>query len=304
MTVDAKGERIFGVRRLTFIENVWFFVFISPWIIGFLIFTAGPMLASIALSFMRWELLLPPEFVGMSNWTHMFQDPLFWQALKVTTIFTIFNVPVTLTGAFLLAMLMNSRVRGITVFRTVYYLPSLVSGVAVAMLWTWLLNPKFGLINWGLSLIGIQGPAWIYSTTWVLPSFILMNLWGVGATMVIYLAGLQGIPTSLYEAAEIDGAGWWRKLRNITIPMVSPVIFFNLIIGMINSFQVFTQAYVMTAGGPGNASLFYVLYLYRNAFQYLQMGYASALAWILFVIIAFFTYLVFRTSRDRVFYEA
>ncbi|MEZ4736184.1 MAG: sugar ABC transporter permease [Caldilineaceae bacterium] len=230
-------------------------------------------------------------------------DPLFWQSLKVTTLYTVFNVPVTLTAAFLLALLMNNNVRGIALFRTLYYLPSLVSGVAVAMLWTWLLNPKFGLINWGLDLIGIQGPEWIFSKNWVLPSFILMNLWGAGGAMVIYLAGLQGIPTELYEAAAMDGAGWWSKLFAVTLPMISPVILFNLIIGMINSFQVFTQAYVMTAGGPGNASLFYVLYLYRNAFQYFQMGYASALAWVLFVIIAFFTFLVFRTSRDRVFYQ-
>ena len=161
MAVETEGQRILGVRKLVFIENVWFYVFISPWIIGFLIFTVGPMLMSIGFSFMRWEVLLPPEFVGMQNWTRMFQDPLFWQALKVTTVYTIFNVPITLIGAFLLATLMNSSVRGITVFRTVYYLPSLVSGVAVAMLWTWLLNPKFGLINWGLSLVGIEGPAWL-----------------------------------------------------------------------------------------------------------------------------------------------
>lgn len=303
MTVQTQGQRIFGIRKLVFVENLWFYLFISPWIIGFLAFTAGPMLASIVLSFMRWELLLPPEFVGVDNWTHLVVDPLFWQSLKVTTLYTVFNVPVTLAAAFLLALLMNNNVRGIALFRTLYYLPSLVSGVAVAMLWTWLLNPKFGLINWGLDLAGIQGPDWIFSKSWVLPSFILMNLWGAGGAMVIYLAGLQSIPTELYEAAAMDGAGWWGKLFAVTLPMISPVILFNLIIGIINSFQVFTQAYVMTSGGPGNASLFYVLYLYRNAFQYFQMGYASALAWVLFVIIAFFTFLVFRTSRDRVFYQ-
>jgi multiple sugar transport system permease protein len=303
VTVQTQGQRIFGVRRLVFLENLWFYLFIGPWIIGFLAFTAGPMVASIGLSFMRWELLLPPEFVGVENWLHIVTDELFWQSLKVTTLYTIFNVPITLMAAFLLALLMNNNVRGITLFRTVYYLPSLVSGVAVAMLWTWLLNPKFGLVNWALDLVGIQGPEWIFSQTWVLPSFVLMNLWGVGGAVVIYLAGLQGIPTELYEAAAMDGAGWWSKLFAVTIPMLSPVILFNLIIGMINSFQVFTQAYVMTAGGPGNASLFYVLYLYRNAFQYFQMGYASVLAWVLFAIIAFFTFLVFRTSRERVFYQ-
>lgn len=301
--VETKGQRIFGIRKPILIENLWFYFFIAPWLLGFLIFTAGPMIASIVISFMRWELLLPPEFVGFSNWTRMFSDPLFVQSLKVTTVYTVFNVPVGLVASFLLALLMNARVRGIAFFRTLYYLPSLVSGVAVAMLWTWLFNPKFGLINWLLHLVGIPGPGWIFSAQWVLPSFVLMNLWGVGGGMVIYLAGLQGIPTELYEAADIDGAGWSSKLWNITIPMVSPVILFNLIIGMINSFQVFTQAYVMTKGGPGNASLFYVLYLYRNAFQYFQMGYASALAWVLFAIIAFFTFLVFRTSRDRVFYQ-
>ena len=303
MAANTSGQRILGVRKLVFIENLWFYLFISPWIIGFLVFTAGPMLASIAISFMCWELLQPPQFVGLNNWTAMFRDELFWQSLKVTSIYTVFNVPVALTFAFLLALLMNVRVRGIAFFRTLYYLPSLVSGVAVAMLWMWLLNPKFGLINWLLSLVGITGPEWIYSRTWVIPSFVMMNLWGVGTSMVIFLAGLQSVPGELYEAAELDGAGAWRKLWNVTIPIVSPVILFNLIIGMINSFQVFTQAYVMTAGGPGNASLFYVLYLYRNAFQYFQMGYASALAWVLFAIIAFFTYLVFRTSRERVFYQ-
>lgn len=303
MAANTSGQRILGVRKLVFIENLWFYLFISPWIIGFLVFTAGPMLASIAISFMRWELLQPPQFIGLNNWKAMFSDDLFWQSLKVTSIYTVFNVPVALTFAFLLALLMNVRVRGIAFFRTLYYLPSLVSGVAVAMLWMWLLNPKFGLINWLLSLVGITGPEWIYSRTWVIPSFVMMNLWGVGTSMVIFLAGLQSVPGELYEAAELDGAGAWRKLWNVTIPIVSPVILFNLIIGMINSFQVFTQAYVMTAGGPGNASLFYVLYLYRNAFQYFQMGYASALAWVLFAIIAFFTYLVFRTSRERVFYQ-
>ncbi|HXF63238.1 MAG TPA: sugar ABC transporter permease [Caldilineaceae bacterium] len=303
MAAPVSERRILGVRRLVFIENLWFYLFISPWIIGFLVFTAGPMVASIAISFMRWELISPPEFVGLSNWKAMFSDDLFWQSLKVTSIYTLLNVPTALTFAFLLALLMNVRVPGIAFFRTLYYLPSLVSGVAVAMLWMWILNPKFGLINWLLSFVGIQGPEWIYSQTWVIPSFVMMNLWGVGTSMVIFLAGLQSVPMELYEAAELDGAGSWRKMWNVTIPIVSPVILFNLIMGIIGSFQVFTQAYVMTEGGPGNASLFYVLYLYRNAFQYFQMGYASALAWVLFIIIAFFTYLVFRTSRDRVFYQ-
>jgi multiple sugar transport system permease protein len=304
MAANTSGRRILGVPRLVFIENVWFFLFISPWIIGFLVFTAGPMVASVVISFMRWELLLPPSFVGLNNWRALAGDPLFWQSLKVTSIYTALNVPLGLAFAFALALLMNVKVSGIAFFRTLYYLPSLVSGVAVAMLWIWILNPRFGLINWLLGMVGIQGPEWIYSGTWVIPSFVLMNLWGVGTTMVIFLAGLQSVPLELYEAADLDGAGRLNKIWNVTIPIISPVILFNLIIGIINSFQVFTQAYVMTGGGPGNASLFYVLYLYRNAFQYFQMGYASVLAWVLFIIIAFFTYLVFRTSEDRVFYQA
>lgn len=302
MAILTKQPLVGGRRRRVFAENAWFLVFISPWLVGFLAFTAGPMLVSVAISFMRWELLSPPQFVGAENWRHLGDDPLFWQSLKVTTIYTLLNVPIGLAASFLLALLMNSKVRGIALFRTIFYLPSLVSGVAVAILWTWLLNPTFGLINWLLSLVGIAGPQWIFSSTWVLPSFILMGLWGVGGSMVIYLAGLQSIPSELYEAASIDGAGWLSKLVHITIPMMSPIILFNLIIGVINSFQIFTQAYVMTGGGPGNASLFLVLYLYRNAFQYFQLGYASVLAWVLFGIIAALTALVFRLSRDRIFY--
>lgn len=299
----ANRQSSVWMRRRVVIENMWFYLFIAPWLIGFLVFTAGPMIASLVISFMRWDLLTAPQFIGLGNWARMFSDELFWQSLKVTGIYTALNVPLSLIAAFALALLMNTNARGIAFFRTLFYLPSLVSGVAVALLWTWLLNPRFGLINWLLGLVGIAGPGWIFSEAWVLPSFVLMNLWGVGGGMIIYLAGLQGIPTELYEAAELDGAGWWHRLLNITIPMVSPVILFNLIIGIINSFQVFTQAYVMTQGGPGNASLFYVLYLYRNAFQYFDMGYASALAWVLFAITAFFAFLVFRSSRDRVFYQ-
>lgn len=296
--------RLFGVRRAVLVENLWFYLFVAPWIIGFLLFTAGPMLASIWISFTRWDLLSPPQYIGLDNWSQLPHDPLFWQSLKVTSLYTLINVPVLLVAGFGLALLMNANLRGIAFFRTLYYLPSLVSGVAVALMWTWLFNPRLGLINWALSLVGITGPAWIYSRTWVLPSFVIMNLWGVGGTMVIYLAGLQSIPTELYEAAALDGAGRWRRLLNITIPMMSPVILFNLIIGVINSFQIFTQGYVMTGGGPGNASLFYVLYLYRNAFQYFRIGYASVLAWVLFAIIAACTALIFRFSRDRVFYQS
>jgi multiple sugar transport system permease protein len=200
--------------------------------------------------------------------------------------------------------MLNRDIKGVAWFRTIFYLPSVISGVAVSLLWMWIFNPDFGILNHLLwKFFRIQGPAWIASEEWVIPSLIIMSLWGIGGGIVIYLAGLQGIPTELYEAAEIDGAGGWRKLINITLPMISPVIFFNLVMGIIGSFQVFTQAYVMTNGGPNNASLFMVLYLYRNAFQYFSMGYASAIAWILFMIIMALTMLVFKSSPMWVYYE-
>ncbi len=285
-------------------ENLWFFFFIMPWLVGFLLFTAGPMIASVIISFTRWELLQAPEWVGAMNWTNMVVDPLFWQSLKVTLYFTLLSVPTGLVISFLLALLMNADVKGIALFRTIYYLPSIVSGVAVALLWQWILNPKFGLLNFLLGLVGITGPQWLFSKQWVIPAFVIMGLWGVGGSMIIYLAGLQSIPTELYEAVSLDGAGFWRKIWSVTLPMMSPVVLFNLVMGMIGSMQVFTQGYVMTQGGPNNASLFYVLYLYRNAFQYFQMGYASALAWVLFAIIALLTALIFRTAQDRVYYQA
>jgi len=285
-------------------RNVYFYIFIAPWLLGFLVFRAGPMLAAVWLSFQRWEVVTPPQFVGLNNWTSLASDPLFWQSLRVTTIYTALVVPLRVIFGFMLALLMNQNVKGIATFRTIYYVPSVVSGVAVAMLWLWIFNPEFGLLNYALSLIGIQGPRWVFDVKWVLPAFIIMSLWGVGGTMIIYLAGLQGIPTHLYEAAEIDGANARLKLLHVTIPMMTPVVFFNLVMSVINTFQVFTSAFVMTEGGPRNASLFYVLYLFRNAFQYFKMGYASTLAWVLFAIIGFFTFLIFSSSDRWVYYEA
>jgi len=198
---------------------------------------------------------------------------------------------------------MNQKVRGILWFRTLYYLPSVISGVAVSLLWVWIFNPQFGVLNYLLGKVGITGPEWLYSEFWVLPAFVIMSLWTIGGGMIIFLAGLQGIPIELYEAAELDGANQIQKFFRITIPMISPIIFFNLVMGIIGSFQVFTQAYIMTSGGPHYASLFYVLYLYQQAFQYFRMGYASALAWILFLVILFFTLLVFKSSPLWVYYE-
>ena len=293
-----------GLSRLRKKEAIEFYLIISPWIIGFLLFLGGPIVASAVLSFTDWNLLNPPSWVGVDNYLTIFtDDDMFWQSLKVTAIYTGASVPLGLMLSLLLALLLNTEVRGVRLFRTIYYLPSVMSGVAVALLWSWLFNPDFGLVNHLLGLFGIPGPTWLASETWALPAMIIMSLWGAGQSMLIFLAGLQGIPQQLYEAAEIDGASGWSRFVHVTLPMLSPVILFNLIMGIIGSFQVFTQGYIMTNGGPNNATLFYVLNLYNQAFRNLRMGYASALAWILFFIILGLTLLVIRESRERVYYE-
>ena len=291
-------------RSLAGDEEFHFYLFVSPWLIGFLLFTLGPIVASLVLSFTRYNIVRPPEFSGLENFKLLAADTLFWQSLKVTLIYVVFAVPLGIIGSLLLATILNQKIGGLSIFRTLYYLPNVISGVAVSLLWMWVLNPDFGILNYVLYvLFHIKGPGWLFSETWVMPSFVLMSLWNVGGPMLIYLASLQGIPTQLYEAAELDGAGMLAKFWNITIPMLTPVILFSLITGVINSFQVFTQAYVMTKGGPGYSSLFYVLYLYQNAFFYFKMGYAAALAWILFVIILICTLLLLRTSQRWVYYE-
>lgn len=296
----ARGRRSQMAQR----EALAFYAFISPWLVGFVLLTAGPILASFALSFTAWDMASAPTFVGLGNYTALFTaDKLFGQSLFVTLIWVVIGVPLRLVVAYLAAVALNQRLPAIGLFRTIFYLPAVVSGVAVALLWVWLLQPQYGLVNSFLRIFGVQGPAWLGSEEWALPGFILMSLWGTGASMVIFLAGLQSVPADLYEAAEIDGAGPLAKFWQVTIPMTTPVILFNLIIGVIQSFQVFTQAYVMTNGGPNNATLFYVLYLYRVAFNYHQMGYASAMAWILFVAVLACTLLVFRSSARWVYYE-
>ncbi len=274
-----------------------------PFILGFLIWFLGPTVFSGWLSMTEWNLLSPPKFVGLANFGHMFSDKLLGTALRVTVVYTIFSVPLGLVLGFLLALLMNVKVRGIRAFRTIYYLPSIVPAVANAVLWAWMFNTDFGLLNVILRAVGLPKISWLIDVRYALPSIILMGLWGVGGGMIIYLAGLQGIPAVYYEAAEIDGAGRMQQLFNITIPLMSPVLFFNLIMGIIGSFQVFTAGYLMTNGGPENSTMFYVLYLYRNAFSYLQMGYAAALGWLLFFIILIFTLFVFRYIGKNVYYE-
>jgi len=276
----------------------------SPWLIGFVIFTAGPMLASFVLAFTQYDALTPPIWTGLANLKKaLITDPLVLHSLKITTIYAITSIPLRIAIGLFLAMLLNTKIRGLSLYRTIFYLPAVVSGVAVALLWQWLYNPDFGPLNYLLSLVGINGPAWLLDPHWALASLVIMSLWSVGQGIVIYLAGLQGISTELYEAAEVDGATWWSRTRFITIPMMTPVIFFELIIGMINALQVFTEAYVMTQGGPGDATRFFMLYLYQNGFQFYKMGYASTLAWILFVYILVLSILVVRSSGSWVHYE-
>lgn len=290
--------------RLLRREYIAFYLFASPWLLGLLIFILGPTVASFILSFTDYPVIVAPKWTGWSNYVTMFtDDELVWQSLKVTLLYSAGAIPLGLTFSFVLAILLNQGIYGTRLFRTIYYLPAIIAGVPVALVWMWVLNPEFGLLNNALRIIGIKGPQWLFSTQWVIPSFILMSLWNLGVPMVIFLAGLQGIPAHLYEAAEIDGAGILAKFWNITLPMMSPVILFNVVVGIIGSFQTFTPAFIMTNGGPANASLFYGLFLYNNAFKWFKMGYASALAWLMFVIILLLTLLVFRSSAAWVYYE-
>ncbi len=286
------------------IEAKWGILLALPVIIGFFLWTVGPTIASFILSLTRWPTAGSPEFIGLGNYIQMFgRDYLFKKSLGVTTYYAFGSIPLVIIAAFIVAMLLNQKVRGQSIFRTMYYLPSVVPTVASALLWLWLFNPNFGLLNYILSMFGLPQLMWIYDETQVVPSFIIMSIWAMGGTMLIFLAGLQGIPNSLFEAIEIDGGNWWAKFRNITVPMMTPVIFFNLVMGIIGSFQIFNQAYIMTDGGPNNASLFFVYYLYLNAFRYGKMGYACALAWILFLAILALTLIVFKSSSYWVFYE-
>ena len=284
-------------------EALYGYLFVAPAVLGFLIWIAGPMLFSAWVSLTTWDLLSPPVFVGLSNYQALFKDPLFWQSLKVTAIYTLISVPLFQALAFAVALLINVRVRGIAIFRTIYYLPSIVPVVANAMLWAWVFNSDFGLLNAALRAVGLPKILWLQDPAFALPALITMSLWGVGGAMLIYLAGLQGVPQQLYEAAEIDGASLWRRFVHVTLPMMSPVLFFNFLMGLIGALQTFTQGYIMTNGGPQNATLFYALYLYRRAFTDFRMGYASALAWVLFAIVLAISILVFRSFGRQVYYE-
>jgi multiple sugar transport system permease protein len=291
--------RIRGSRR----EALFGYLFISPWIIGFVALQLGPMVASLGISLTDWTLLDPPHYIGLDNYRRVADDPLFAKSLRVTATYTLISVPFGVITALLIASLLTRTVRGISFFRGLFYLPVVVTGVGTAVVWDWVFNPQYGILNDLLSLIGIKGPGWLSSTSWALPAMIVISFWGIGSAIVVFLAALQGVPVSLYEAAAIDGAGRLSSFWNVTVPMVSPAILFNTIIAIIASFQAFTYAYVLTQGGPAYSTLFYVLYLYQNAFRWFDMGYASALAWILFLIIISFTLILLRISRPYVHYE-
>jgi multiple sugar transport system permease protein len=280
-------------------------LFVSPWLLGFLCFTLYPFLASLYFSFCDYDILSPPHWVGLANYRQLLtDDPYFIKALYNTLYFSVFAVPLGIVVGVGVALLLNMRVVAVPLYRTVYYLPSIVPVVAASVLWMWLLNPQYGLVNALLGFLHLPEPGWLSSPQWSKPSLILMSLWSIGNAIVIYLAGLQDVPQELYEAAEIDGAGPAQRVRYVTLPMLTPVIFFNLVMGMIGTLQYFTQAYVMTLGGPVDSTLFYAIYLFRRAFTYLDMGYASAMAWLLFLLILGLTLFVFKTSQRWVHYSA
>ncbi len=295
-----------GLRRARRREALTFYAFISPWLFGFVTLVALPMLSSLALSFTDWDSFQPPQFVGLSNYVELFtDDPLFWEALGHTLYFAAVSVPLSLLIALGLASLLARPMRGARFFRTVIYIPAVVPLVAAAMIFKWLLAPDAGPVNAALALFGIDGPAWLLDADWVIPAIILLSLWQVGAGTILLIAALQGVPPELYEAARIDGASRFQQFWRISVPMVTPVLFFNLVTGLIAGFQVFSQVYVLTDGtsGPDNASLMLVPYIYDNAFRNYDMGYASALAWVLFLIIMGFSAIIMRSSRLWVFYE-
>jgi ABC-type sugar transport system permease subunit len=299
------GLAAYGARRKwpRADKTIAFWLFVSPWLIGFCLFTVGPMVSSLYVSLTSWDLITPPKFVGLANYTEAFQDPRVGQALKVTLLYAVISVPLQAVLAFLVALLLNTELPGMRFFRTVWYLPSLVSGVAQMVLFLWVFNPQYGLANDVLGKVGIDGPGWFNDPSWALPTVILMSLWTVGGAMVIYLAGLKDVPTNLYEAAALDGAGPVRIFWHVTLPQLSPIILFNALTGIIGALQIFTQGFVAN-GGPKDSLLFFVYYLYDNAFQNFRMGYASALAWILFVVILALTLVTARGSAFAVYYES
>jgi multiple sugar transport system permease protein len=312
----ARRFRILPEGKLERREAIWFWIFIAPWAVGFLVFTLGPIIASAYLSLTRYNVASSPVFVGFTNYTNLLNDRIFWKSLQVTAYYTTLALPLGICLSLLLAVLLNQKIPFVGVFRTLFYLPSLLgASVAVVLLFQWLLNSQFGIVNQviralfgpnGTIPLGLTGPKWFQDPNWTIPSLVLMSLWGFGGSMLVYLSALQGVPTHLYEAATIDGAGRIRQFFTITLPMISGVILFTFITGVIGSFQVFTQAYIISngSGSPAYSLMFYVLYLFNNAFRTYRMGTAAAQAWILFLIVLVLTLILFRVSRRFVYYES
>jgi multiple sugar transport system permease protein len=299
-TQPAAGPAV-RVRRWR--RHVLGYLFIAPWLIGFFVFFAGPMAVSAFLAFTNYDLLTPPRFIGLRNFERMAGDDLFYTTLYNTAYYTFLAVPLQVALALLLAVALNVKVRGVNLFRTAFYLPAITPTVASVILWIYIYNPDYGVANSVLRALGLEPIGWLWDPFWSKPALIVMSLWTIGTQMVVFLAGLQSVPEVLLEAAAIDGAGRLRRFWHVTVPMVSPVIFFNLVVGVIGSFQVFTAAFIATGGGPRNTTLFYVLFLYFQGFQDFRMGYASALAWVLFLIVLTLTLLQFWIARRWVYYE-
>jgi multiple sugar transport system permease protein len=301
LAVERHGWRAW--RRRYDLEG---YLFLAPDLVGTLVFAVGPVLAALALGLFAWDILTPPRFVGLDNYRALLlDDPVFRTVLLNTSAYVVGTVPIRTALALLLAMALNQQLRGLSLFRAAYFLPTITSAVAAATVWRWIYEPNFGVLNSLLYAIGVQHPpTWLSSPAWAMPALILLGIWqGLGFQMVIFLAGLQGIPTHLYEAAAIDGAGWWARFRHITLPLISPTTFFVLIISVIGSYQVFDQAFVLTEGGPGYATTTLVYYIYEYAFQFFKMGYAAAMAWILFAIVFVLTVIQFRVQARWVHYD-
>lgn len=295
-------RRTSGLQRT---QNRWGWLFVAPAMIGFVLFVLGPMLTSLGISLTDWTIGVSPNLIGVGNYTTIAADPLFWKSVGVTAEYALLAVPGGIVVMFLIALLLHQApARGRSILRTVFYLPVLVPPVATAVLWLWIFSPSGGLANIALNAVGLPSSNWVFGEDSAVPSIAIMTIWGYGNMALIFLAGLQGVPRDLLEAADIDGANGLQRTWHVTLPQISPIIFFNLVTGLIGAFQAFDAAFVMTNGGPANATLFYVFYLYSKAFTDAQLGYACALAWVLFGIVLIVTLLIFRTARSWVFYEA
>jgi multiple sugar transport system permease protein len=281
------------------------YVFIAPWLLSFLAFDLIPILSGFYHSFTQWTATgSEATFIGLANYQEAIsRDPLFWTSIRNTLYYMGVSVPLGIIVAFLLALLLNSNIRGVGAFRTIYYLPSVVPVVAATIVWVFIFETRRGILNWALEAIGLEPIRWLSDPNWAMPSLIIMSLWGLGATMIIFLAGLQGVPNELYEAAKVDGATAVQRMLRITVPLMTPTLFFTLILNLVNAFQAFANAFILTGGGPNNATLLYMIHIYNNAFRYFRMGYASALAVMLFIVVFSLTVLVYRTSNRWVYYS-